>query len=156
MLDITWLYSPNKAVNEKIKEYDSRKFNVASNTIATLNAYNDGIMNTYCSFYNGRKVSFTVLKEKEEDFYVRKKEYETMGLPDIVTCAGSPGNALNFINTSLAEKIPEYILIDFIPSGKIFKGVQGSFEYNIFMRKDLADELGGLGRNYIDLKNIGK
>ncbi len=41
-------------------------------------------------------------------------------------------------------------MIDYIDSGKIFKGVQDSAGMKIFMREDLSDELRGLGVHKID------
>jgi len=152
IMDITWAYSPNKIISNRIDSYGDREFKVASNSLAMLNAYKSEKMNVCAMYFNGRRVSFILNEYSDVDYENKINDYKSWGYPDIIVSAGSPSDVIAPFFDANGGEIPNYRLLEFLPCGKIYKGLSTSFEFNIFMRDDLADELGGLGKETVKIE----
>lgn len=151
LLDTKVLYSPNKKPFDYISSYSrDRTFSVYTNNLPEFSEYKNDNIILYKDYYKGRNVSFWVLDETDEEMEIRDDMWRELGYPDIVTDFSN--GILEIVNNGNNELIPKYRILDAIDSGKVFKGVQDSYSITLFMREDLADELGGLGVNKVKVK----
>ena len=150
ILDFSKAYVPDIAFIEKINSYAEREYKVYTTNQPTLAAYKTDNIIMYNDLLNGRKIDFTLLDPTEYEIDEKVKYWSEIGFPDVVT--DFQYGIVESISMELGEKAPEYRMIEYVDAGKIFKGVQENGGYIIFMREDLADELGGLGLNKVNLK----
>lgn len=151
ILEVKAIYSPEQEYVKMINNYSNREYKVYATHQASLGAYKTSNMTIYKTIFDGREVDFTLLDSTADEVEEKMQYWVTIGFPDVIDEFES--GIIEYISEELGVEAPEYRMIDYIDSGKIFKGIQDSCGMKVFMRTDLADELGGLGLYKIDLQN---
>ena len=150
LLEIRAIYEPGKELIEKVNSYGERDYKISSYKLSVVCEYKSDNILTYNDYLNGRPICFTLQDTSDEEIDEKVKKWALIGYPDI--CTDFSSGLIESIELETGVNAPEYRWIDTLESGKIYKGVQEPGDCRIFMRSDLADELGGLGIEYFSTK----